>query len=65
MYRAVTPSLMHIGQPKLLTPLANGFIRHRDSTFSQELFDFTGESDGIGSWVFWLSYCLACQMEVN
>ena len=56
---------MHIGQPKLLTPLANGFIRHRDSTFSQELFDFTGESDGIGSWVFWLSYCLACQMEVN
>jgi hypothetical protein len=32
---------MHIGWPKLLTPLANGFIRYRDSTFSEEFFDFT------------------------
>lgn len=28
-------------RPKLLTPLANGFIGHRDSTFSQEFFHFT------------------------
>jgi hypothetical protein len=32
---------MHIARPKFLTPLANGFIRHRDSTFREECFDFT------------------------
>jgi hypothetical protein len=41
MDRAVTPSLRHIGWPKLLTPLANGFVRHRDSTFREKAFDFT------------------------
>ena len=31
----------HIGRPKLLTPLTNGFIRHRDSTFRKGFFECT------------------------
>jgi hypothetical protein len=46
MNRAVTPSIMHIGRPKLLTPLANSFMRHRDSTFSEEFFDFMEAETG-------------------
>ncbi len=37
---------MQIGWPKLLTPLANGFTRHRDSTFSEEFFDLTKAQTG-------------------
>ena len=29
-----------IGQPKLLVPLANGFIGDRDASFGEEFFDF-------------------------
>ena len=30
-----------IGRPKLLTPLANGFIGDRDASFGEEFFHFT------------------------
>jgi hypothetical protein len=30
-----------VSRPKLLTPLANGFVGHGDSTFGEEFFDFT------------------------
>ncbi len=43
-----------IGWSKLLTPLTNGFVGHRDASFGEQFFDFTetqGESmvkpDGI------------------
>ena len=30
-----------VGRPKLLTPLANGFIRDGDASFGEKFFDFT------------------------
>jgi hypothetical protein len=39
-----------IGRPKLLVPLANGFIGDRDASFGEEFFYFTetqAKNDGI------------------